>query len=444
MTDDLIEQLRARNPAPTPPSPPPIDDVLARIAAGERPARRRWQRWPRWAGPSLAIVSAAAVAAVALVSFHGSHHPASPAGHATGHIAITALSPGEAMRGSLQSPVLAFGPDGTGVIAWTQFRVASTVHPKPWLATTSDGGRSWSVEPRRFSLFANPVFDGSRAGWTQGVDPHRILRFYVTHDGGRSWTPAESAAGADSVTGDVSVAGGVVWAVGTTSCAGTGCRWIVMHGPASGDRLPATAAQPLPPTNQNTTTISASSATTAYVAAPAAHRTVIYATHDGGQHWQRFRDPCSGGSTEFGVIATSTDSLWRVCVRSKQFFAERSTDGGARWSGQRLPFIPLYAFKPVSSQVAWSQDVHGTIYRTADGGVSWQPVWHSGGPHGRSMPGLSPILSAQSPDDASLLVQLTRGPTSRDRVPRSTNLIVYRTDNAGQSWNPSVVKLPPG
>ncbi len=122
----------------------------------------------------------------------------------------------------------------------------------------------------------------------------------------------------------------------------------------------------------------------------------------------------------------------------------RSTDGGTGWSRMRLPFIPLYAFEPVSSRVAWSQGVHGTIYRTADGGASWQPVWQSGGPHGRSTPGFSPILSAQSADDASLLVQLTRGPTSHDGVPRSTNLIVYRTSNAGRSWYPSVVKLPSG
>lgn len=74
------------------------------------------------------------------------------------------------------------------------------------------------------------------------------------------------------------------------------------------------------------------------------------------------------------MTATSTDSLWRVCVRSKQFLAQRSTDGGASWSTKRLPFIPLYAFEPVSSQVAWSQDIHGTIYRTADGGASWQGV----------------------------------------------------------------------
>ncbi len=174
MTDDLVEQLRARNPAPPPVPAPPIDHVLARIAAGERPAG---PRWPQWAAPSLAVAVAAAVAAVALVSLHG-HHAARPAGHVTRRtpMVIQRLGPGEAMRGSLQSSVLAFDPAGNGVIGWTQLRAASTPRPRSWLATTSDGGRSWSVRRRSFSLFATPVFDGSGDGWTQGVDSSRALR----------------------------------------------------------------------------------------------------------------------------------------------------------------------------------------------------------------------------------------------------------------------------
>lgn len=145
MTDDLVEQLRARNPAPAPLPPPPIEDVLARIAAGERPATSRWLRW---AGPSLAIVVAAAVTAVAVVSLHGSRHAAAPTGQSKGHTATSAHTPPivvrsiarEAMRGSLHTSVLTFGPAGMGVIAWTQYRTAGTVQPKNWLATTATEG----------------------------------------------------------------------------------------------------------------------------------------------------------------------------------------------------------------------------------------------------------------------------------------------------------------
>jgi photosystem II stability/assembly factor-like uncharacterized protein len=260
-----------------------------------------------------------------------------------------------------------------------------------------------------------------------------LLRFYVTHDAGRSWAPATSAAAADFADGAVSLAGGVVWAVGTGNCVGSRCRLILMRGPVSGDRLPATAAQPSLPSNQSGATISATSATTAYVASPGAHGTSIYATHDGGRHWRHLADRCAGGSTEFGLTATTLASLWRVCIRSKRFSVLRSTDGGAASSRRPLTFIPLYTFQPVSSRVAWSQDVHGTIYRTADGGAHWQPVWHSdGGAHGRSFPGFSPILSAQSGDDAWLLIELPHGPTSQG------------TTDGGRSWQPHAVKLPRG
>ena len=216
-------------------------NVLVRIAAGERPVR---PRWPQWAGPSLAIVIAAAVAvsSARLIS-RPPRCGTTWSGDATYTAGHPKAGPCTAMRGSLQSPVLGFGPAGTGVIAWTQFRAASTVHPKPWLATTSDAGRSWSGLGRSFSLFATPVFDGSRDGWTQGVDSSQALRFYVTHDGGRSWTPAQSAAAADSVEGDVSVAGGVVWAVGTGSAPAAGVNGrdarACVRRPSFRDRGPA-------------------------------------------------------------------------------------------------------------------------------------------------------------------------------------------------------------
>ncbi|MGH2859507.1 MAG: hypothetical protein ACRDMJ_18690 [Solirubrobacteraceae bacterium] len=452
MSDDLIEQLRARNPAPAPLPPPPIEMVLARIADTER--RPSGSRWPGLLGLSLAVAVAVAIAVGALVSIGGGQHSTTPGSHRPNHRAAPAHSAtgratvkpvaGEAMRGSLQGPVLAFGPGSTGVIAFTQSTSASTAHPKAWLATTRNAGRSWSVARRDFSLFSAPVFDGSRDVWAMVVDAHQTLRFYVSHDDGQRWSAAQSAAAPDSVPGDVSVAGGMVWAVGTGSCSGPSCQWIVMRGSAAGDRLPPTAAQPLPPTNQNATTISAVSATTAYVTAPGRDSTAIYATHDGGRHWRQIPYQCAGGDTPSGATATHSGSLWRICAGSKRFFVVRSTDGGAQWSGKRLPFIPQEAFEPISSRVAWSQDAHGTIYRTADGGSSWQAVWHPGAPHGQAMPGASPILSAQSADDASLLVQLTIGPTSRGRIPRATNLVVYRTTDGGANWYPSIVKLPSG
>lgn len=448
MTDELMEQLRARNPRPEAMAPP-IDEVLARIAADTPSSRLRWRRW---LGPSLAVAVAVAVAAVALVAIHGGHHAAAPSGTAVGGtttadhhrrppLQIRTIS---AMRGALQTPVLGFGSDGAGVIAWEQFRTARTRNPTAWLATTANAGRSWSVTRRGFSLTASPVFDGARDGWASAVGPDRALRFYVTHDDGHRWAPAASAAAADSVRGDVSVADGVVWAVGTGSCPATGCQWVVMRGPASGDQLPATAGQPLPATRQNQTTISAVSATTAYVTTPARLGSNIYVTHDAGRDWQRIAAACGDGHTVFGITATSGNTLWQVCGRGRNYQISRRTNGGAPKTTWRLPFIPVDGFEPVSADTAWSQSEHGKIYRTTNGGDNWQLVWSPGGPHGGSAPGQTQELSTESPNDATLLVSIINGPVSHDRVPRSTNLILYRTTDGGHSWNPSPIKLPHG
>lgn len=53
-------------------------------------------------------------------------------------------------------------------------------------------------------------------------------------------------------------------------------------------------------------------------------------------------------------------------------------------------------------------------------------------------------LSAESPDDATLLVSIINGPVSRDRVPRSTNLVLYRTTDGGHRWEPTPINLPHG
>jgi hypothetical protein len=47
------------------------------------------------------------------------------------------------------------------------------------------------------------------------------------------------------------------------------------------------------------------------------------------------------------------------------------------------------------------------------------------------MPSALPILSAQSPDSASIVTLLNRGTTGR--AAKLTNLVVYRTTNGGQS-----------
>ena len=340
------------------------------------------------------------------------------------------------MRGSLHASVLAFGPAGTGVIAWTQYRSPSTVHPAAGLRRRAMAGRSWSVQPRSFSLSSSPVFDGSRDGWTSAVDATGSLRFYATHDGGRSWTPTQSAA---ATGGHVTLSRSPMALSGRSGLAAApaaGCRWVVMRGPASGDRLPATASQPLPLTNQNATTISAASATTAYVSAPARLGTVIYVDPTTAAALASHPAQCSG--CEHRVRSHASTAPTRCggsACRANSSIVLRTTNGGGTWSERRLPFVlAVLRSNQSAPRSRGQQDVHGTIYRTANGGASWQPVWRSGGPHGRSTPGFSPVLSAQSGRRRIAAGAADRGPLARPGTARSTNLIVYRTSDAGRSW----------
>ena len=244
MTDELMEQLRARNPRPQPIAPP-IDEVLARIAADKPSAR---VRWPGWLGPSLAVAVAVAVAAVALVTTRGDRQAAAPTG-TVGH----ATNSDHHRRQRCRSA--AFRRCGratdTGARIWVRRRRSDRVRAGPGSTDCQAGGvawdqqqrrTSWSVGRRGFSLSTNPMFDGAHDGWAVGGGVRPRVAVLRTHDGGRRWAPAASAAAADSLPGDVSVAGGMVWAVGTGGCAASGCQWVVMRGPASEDRLPATAA----------------------------------------------------------------------------------------------------------------------------------------------------------------------------------------------------------
>lgn len=341
-------------------------------------------------------------------------------------------------------PVLGFAAGDAGVIAWQQFPTPKTRQPTGWMATTTNG-RSWSVARRDYSLFTNPEFDGARDGWATAVEPDRAIRLYATHDGGKQWTPASEPAALDSGQGEVSVASGAVWAVGTANCQGTGCQWLVMHGPASGNRLSATLGQPLPRTAQNRTTVSAVSASTAYVSTPARLGDEIYITHDGGRDWRRIKFGCGDGHASFGVIATRDDTLWQMCSRGRYYQVTRMSGDGEANTTWRLPFVlATIGFEPVNPETAWAQSEHGEIYRTANGGHTWRQVWTPGGPHGGAGPGQGQELSAQNSEDATLLVSIIHGPVASDRVPRSTSLILYRTTNGGRTWRPTPIRLPHG
>jgi hypothetical protein len=456
MTTDPLDLLRASNPVPDGSSAPPIERVLERISA-EGPARRRWRGWTGAFVPALGAAAAVAVAAVALV-LAGVDHRSSVRHHLPAASTVPS-APRGGMRGLvfLQGAAFAFPSDG--LISLQQclgYRDGDpTAHTscRDWIAATTDMGVSWRFARREYVF--NPRFSGAD-GWAEGLKARSdtgggFARFFVTHDGGRTWSVAPSAASALGPGQDVSVGGDEVWAVGSDCSASAQCPVTILHGPVTGSGLEATAAQPVGGSWTNVEVVAAGPQT-AYVLNPD-HAQQTFVTHDDGRSWQRIQSACPATALEFGRLASggSPGSVWVSCQPwHGATTLRRSVDGGRGWQALPAHFGNVFRLEPVSAQVAWGVTPGGVVVRTTDGGFAWSTVWSAA----RSQPtalrsrpprlvaaaSATPTLTVQSASSASVVMIVTRGLVSGQA--RFTNLVVYRTTDGGATWNPSVVPLP--
>jgi photosystem II stability/assembly factor-like uncharacterized protein len=94
----------------------------------------------------------------------------------------------------------------------------------------------------------------------------------------------------------------------------------------------------------------------------------------------------------------------------------------------------------------------GRILRTTDGGRSWTSVWYGGHPEPAMLAGLMPaglnrafniVLAVKSATTATVIAVVSRGHVDNNHAAR-TDFVTYRTTDGGQTWRPSVVRLPPG
>lgn len=442
MTSDPLQRLRAANPVPNDVPAPPFEPIRAHV----RTQSHHHSRWPRLGAlvPTLAVAAALVVAALALLIVGGraghrtvSTHPSAPAARVP-----TPAPPHGGMAGVVELGGSAFPTLERGLISLEQCQPCHAA-PGPsgkqvfhgWLATTGNGGYTWTVTRRSF-LLDDPVFTGPLNGWSDGtqIQPGSgpIARYFVTHDSGRRWSLASSSLPSWS-DGDLSVSGGEAWAVGD-GCCGVG----VMRGPVTGSRLSSTPAQPVRVTPRTVMSVTAAGARSAYVAAFAGHRATWYATHDGGASWSPISSGCGAADDDVDFQATSPTSLWAQCGEPVSVI--HSVDGGRTWHA-RLLSVVLSRLVAVSAQVAWAITEHGAVIRSADGGASWQSVW-SDAHLPRDLRGQVLTLSAQNAETAELVGLLTTGHV--DNHARHTNLVVYRTTDAGQTWGVRVVRLPPG
>ena len=380
MNRSAIEQLRDVNPHPRTLPAPPIETVLGRL--GERPGPDaggpRSRRRPRGALVFPLLTSAVAIGVLVLVltNVHSGHagHSADLRGPgAAGHpIHVTSsgspVAPRRGMRGSVYSfNATALAPTGNGIVSLQQClgcKSDGTQTPRShvfeWLLSTSSAGAGSLV--RTPYLLAHPQLSGQN-GWASGIqsDGHGAggtAEFYVSHDAGRRWAVAPSAA---PNYGDqqLSLGFGEVWSVGQP-----GSATVVLHAPASGSRLLATAAQPTHGMWPNAQ-VAAAGPGMAYLAngnAPGQ----IYVTRDDGRSWEAVARPCPAGAPGLLTNVAFGNAVWVVCPRARHTSAahmtlSRSTDGGRRWTTLPTPFSAGFTVivSPVSASVLWAQSGNG-------------------------------------------------------------------------------------
>ena len=474
MTIDALEYLRGEDPVPHGSTAPPLEWVLARIERPEAQPRRRRFAIPLVPTVAVAATLAVVAAVVVLAVTHRGPTPAHvpPAGRTTPTVRSVpppgSLMPRGGMPGLLSIAGVASSSSDQAQIDFSQCQPCSKggdgrgSATYDWRAETTDGGLTWQVARTLANLdafaFAGPD------GWGEGLrsaghSGGGVLTFFASHDGGRTWHVASSD-GRASGTGGVSIAGGEVWMLGshcTGICSASSAPVdLVLRAPASGDHLASTGGQP-PLGDTTNVSVVATGRDNAYVltddygtvdnVATITH-TRLFATRDGGRTWQRIPTPCP--HLTFGrLYAGGTQSLWAMCSPTRGAGElRRSTDGGAHWTTltSRPGNVQL---QPASAQVAWATTPAGNVLRTADGGHTWTSVWYGGRPGATAPSNAPPVnrawdeaLAVQSATTATVIAVVTRGRV--DGHAARTNFVTYRTTDGGQTWRPSVVRLPAG
>jgi hypothetical protein len=429
----------------TPPAPPPPDPETE---AGVIEDARARQRRHRIIG--LAVLAAAAGIAALVLGFGvggaggggaGRSSPGRPSGSAALKVGTAPGFVG-GMRGKISANWSVFS--GAAGFIWLVQCIGcrgESGRPQGWLATTRNGGASWSVELRNRFIPGAPVWAGNN-GWT-GSNGSGGGRFTVTHDGGRTWSTVSVPR--SPRIGWVSVADGVVWANATRCRAAYQCVYPVLRGPASGSRL---TPVPTTPSDRGDLNIIAVSASSAYTFSPTgdAGARQAWVTRDAGRTWQNVAPGCPENvDTIYPTVGDGHGAIWRSCAPTSDAHQTLgiSTDGGRRWTYRSLP-SPLQTLYPESAQIAWAQALSGATLRTTDGGRTWHTVWtvNKSLSLSQTSSGYGPTLTARSATAATEVVPVTHTDARDHRT--LTNLLAYRTTDGGARWQRIAVALRPG
>jgi photosystem II stability/assembly factor-like uncharacterized protein len=275
------------------------------------------------------------------------------------------------------------------------------------ILSTGDGGATWSPQSSGSSNFLYGVFFvDSGNGWAVG-DGGTILR---TLDGGGTWSAQSSQTtynlrGVSFADADRGIAAG--WGTMVRTDDG-GATWI-----------PQTV-------NYRLAAVSMADRDRAIAVGDG----VILRTADGGVTW--IPDNRWGSISLNGIAWVDVDTAVAVGLdrTAGQSVFLRTVDGGAQWSQQRI-YYGVYAVSFVDANVGIAVGLALRTWRTTDGGVSWTLV--SGGDPGivttaRTLFGVSMVDPDHGWGVGSRYYCVHRGGCDVEGL-------IYKTDNGGVSWD---------
>ncbi|MET9021592.1 exo-alpha-sialidase [Actinopolymorpha sp. NPDC004070] len=180
----------------------------------------------------------------------------------------------------------------------------------------------------------------------------------------------------------------------------------------------------------------------------------LFVSHDAGEHWTELsgltahptRPDWGPGAAGMGLhtILVHPDNPDRMWVAASAVGVFRTDDAGATWQtcnagldrqpvAGRSAEIGYCAHKivldPDDPEVLYMQD-HGGVNKSVDGGDSWFPIEKGLGAEGDERFGF-PMAVARSGE-----LYIFPLKNSEHRVARDGRMMVYRSDDRGESWQP--------
>lgn len=317
----------------------------------------------------------------------------------------------------------------------TQIRMTDASHgwalDKNNVLKTSDGGKSWvALTPKGADVSHGIEADFMNAlnAWV-AMPGNSTITLFRTTTGGASWTSSsinEATPGGLSLTFVSSQTG---WIEDAPDGAGAGSEGVDIlrtdNGGATWTRI-ATSGQGANalPIGGIKSGLSFVNTATGWATGESATMTPwLYMTHDGGKTW--YPKTISGLSSAASAYQTAPSEvlgnngflpLTVTNSSTPHTILARSSDGGATWTvnGQQSAAFLTSNLYVENSQNAWATDQNsGDVYRTTNGGKTWQKVASQTGIYG-------PLSFISATTGFGL--------SGRDQT------LLKRTDDGGKTW----------